>query len=107
MSWPLAVALVLGGALTFATRLSFIALLGHVEPPPLVRRALRLVPAAVLSAIILPELLSGGGAGDPLGGNARLVAGGLAAAIAWRTRNVPLTIVAGMAALWTIQRIAA
>ena len=104
MSWLAALAL--GGALTFATRLSFIALLSHVEPPPLVRRALRLVPPAVLSAIILPELLVHDGAVDLAPGNARLVAGAIAAAIAWRTRNVPLTIVAGMASLWTLQHFA-
>ncbi len=105
MSWlPV---LALGGALTFATRLSFIVLLAHVEPPPLVRRGLALVPPAVLSAIIFPELLLRGGAVDPTPWNPRLVAGAIAAAIAWRTRNVPLTIAAGMAALWTIQRLAA
>ena len=105
MSWlPV---LALGGALTFATRLSFIVLLGHVEPPPLVRRGLRLVPAAVLSAIIFPEVLLRDGAVDLSPSNPRLVAGAIAAAIAWRTRNVPLTIVTGMAALWALQHLAA
>jgi branched-subunit amino acid transport protein len=102
----LLLALALGGALTFATRLSFIVLLAHVEPPPLVRRGLRLVPPAVLSAIILPELLVRDGTVDASLGNPRLLAGAIAAAIAWRTRNVPLTIAAGMAALWALQRLA-
>ncbi len=105
MSWLLALAL--GGALTFATRLSFIVLLGRIEPPPVVRRALRLVPAAVLSAIIFPELVLRDGAVDPSPANPRLVAGAIAAAIAWRTRNVPLTIAAGMVVLWALQRLAA
>jgi len=96
-------ALALGGALTFAIRLSFIALLAHVETPPLVRRALRLVPAAVLSAIILPELIVRDGAVDLAPGNPRLVAGAVAAAIAWWTRSVPLTILVGMASLWLLQ----
>ena len=105
MSWlPV---LAVAGALTFATRLSFIVLLAHVELPPLVRRALRLVPPAVLSAIIFPEVLLRDGALDPSLGNPRLVAGALAAAIAWRTRNVPVTIAAGMGALWALQRLAA
>jgi branched-subunit amino acid transport protein len=102
----LLLALALGGALTFATRLSFIVLLAHVEPPPLVRRGLRLVPPAVLSAIILPELLVRDGTVDASLRNPRLLAGAIAAAIAWRTRNVPLTIAAGMAALWALQRLA-
>ena len=91
------------GLLTFATRLSFIALLGRVETPPLLARALRFVPPAVLSAIILPELIVRDGAVDLAPGNPRLVAGAVAAAIAWWTRSVPLTILVGMASLWLLQ----
>jgi branched-subunit amino acid transport protein len=36
-------------------------------------------------------------------GNTRLVAGALAALVAWRTKNVLLTIGVGMAALWILQ----
>ena len=36
-------------------------------------------------------------------GNLRLPAGLLAALVAWRTRNVLLTITAGMVALWLMQ----
>lgn len=102
----LLLALALGGALTFATRLSFISLLGQRETPPLLTRALRLVPSAVLSAIIFPEMLVRGGKIDLGLGNARLFAGAIAAALAWRTRNVPITIAAGMVTLWTLERLA-
>jgi branched-subunit amino acid transport protein len=98
-------ALALAGLVTFATRLSFIALLGRVEVPPLLTRALRFVPAAVLSAIIFPELLVRDGAVDLSLGNARLLAGLLAAAVALRTRSVVLTMLGGMAALWALQAI--
>jgi len=91
------------GLVTYAIRLSMIVLLGHVDVPPIVRQALRLVPPAVLSAIIFPELLRPGGELDLSLGNERLIAGILAALIAWRTRNVLLTIAAGMAALWILQ----
>ncbi len=101
MSWMPALAL--AGLITFATRLSFIALLGRVETPPLLTRALRFVPPAVLSAIIFPELLVRDGALRLSPGNARLVAGVIAAAVAWRTRNVLLTIAVGMGALWILQ----
>ena len=101
MSWlP---ALVVAGLVTFGIRLSFIALLGKVELPPALSRALRFVPPAVLSAIILPEMLVRDGAVDLRPGNARLLAGLVAALVAWRTRNVLLTIAVGMAALWTAQ----
>ncbi|BDG09818.1 AzlD domain-containing protein [Anaeromyxobacter paludicola] len=105
MSWlpTLAVA----GLLTFLIRLSFIALLGRVETPPLLARALRLVPPAVLSAIILPELLLRRGAVDLSLGNVRLLAGLLATGVAIWTRNVLATIGAGMAALWLLQYLVA
>ncbi len=95
------------GLITFAQRLSLIALLGRVEVPPLVRRALRFVPPAVLSAIVFPELLRPppDGAIDISLGNARLLAGALAAWVAWRTRSMLLTIVVGMAALWVLQAV--
>ncbi len=96
-------AILLIGAFTFATRLSFILLLGHKEIPPLFSRALRLVPPAVLSAIIFPEVLRPAGKLDLSLGNERLLAGLLAALVAWRTRNIFLTIGAGMAALLLLQ----
>ncbi len=92
-----------GGLITYLTRLSFIALFGKITVPPLVQRALRFVPPAVLSAIIFPELLLHSGKLDFSLGNARLLAGLVAAVVAWRTRNALLTIVAGMAALILLQ----
>jgi branched-subunit amino acid transport protein len=101
MSWlPV---LAVAGLATFATRLSFIALLGRIETPPLLARALRLVPPTVLSAIILPELVIRGGELQVGLGNARLLAGVVAAIVAWTTRNVLLTIAVGMCALWGLQ----
>ena len=58
---------------------------------------LRFVPAAVLSAIILPDLLQPGGKLNLSLSNTRLLAGVLAMAVAWRTRSVVLTV--GAAAL--------
>jgi len=101
MSWLPALAV--AGLVTFGIRLSFIALLGKVELPPVLTRALRFVPPAVLSAIIFPEMLVRDGALDLHPGNARLLAGVVAAFAAWRTRNVVLTIAVGMVALWTAQ----
>jgi branched-subunit amino acid transport protein len=93
------------GAVTFALRLSFIALLGRIEVPPFLGRALRFVPAAVLTAVVIPLLVYVDGAVEVSLGNERLIAGVVAALIAWRTRNVPLTLVGGMAMLWTLQAI--
>jgi branched-subunit amino acid transport protein len=82
--------------------LSFIVLVGQREPPPLVRRALRFVPPAVLSAIIFPELLLPQGVLDISLSNLRLLAGLAAILVAWRTKNTVLTILVGMAALWAL-----
>ena len=91
------------GIVTYAIRLSMIVLLGRVELPPLLRRALHYVPIAVLSAIALPEMLRPKGAVDLSLGNLRLLAGVVAVLVAWKTRNVVITIVAGMATLWGLQ----
>lgn len=93
------------GAITYATRLSLIVLFGRVAMPVLIRRALRFVPPAVLSAFVFPELLRSGGTLDVSMGNARLIAGALAALVAWRTRNVFLTIGVGMGLLWILQAV--
>ena len=91
--------IVIAGVVTFATRLSFIALLERIKVPVWFQRALRFVPAAVLSAIILPETATRNGALDLSLHNPQILAGCLAALVAWRTRNVLLTILVGMAAL--------
>jgi branched chain amino acid efflux pump len=95
--------LALGGLLTFLTRLSFIALLGRLETPPRLARALRFVPPAILSAVIVPELVLRQGAIALSPGNERLVAGLAAALVAWLTKNVLATIAVGMAVLWALQ----
>ena len=99
------IVIILMGVVTYGLRLSMIALLGRLEVPPLVSRGLRFVPPAVLSALILPELVQPGGTLNLSLGNLRLVAGVLAIVVAWRTRNVFLTVGAGMAALWLLQSI--
>ena len=91
------------GAVTFATRASFVVLLDRVEMPQWFRRALRFVPAAVLSAIIAPELALRDGALAVAWTNTQLLAGLAAIAVAWKTKNVLLTILAGMAALLLFQ----
>lgn len=90
------------GIVTYGIRLLPIALLGRIEIPPVVQRALRFVPPAVLSAIVAPELLMPGGQFDVSPGNARLIAGVIATLVAWRTKNVLLTIAVGMIALWVL-----
>ena len=99
------VLMVVIGALTFLTRLSFIALAGRWDAPPLFSSALRFVPVAILTAIVVPELVMHTGTLDLSLTNPRLLAGLLAILVAWRTRNTVLTIVIGMTLFWVLQAI--
>lgn len=86
---------------TFLPRYGVMALLGRVEMPKPVFRALRFVPPAVLTAIIVPTMVfDSNGTLDLRLQNSTLIAGIISIGVAWRTRNVLLTIVIGMAALW-------
>jgi branched chain amino acid efflux pump len=91
------------GLITYAYRLSFIQLFSRREVPEFLQRALRLVPPAVLTAIIFPELLMHDGSVNISLNNFRLLAGIIAILVAWRTKNVGLTILVGMAALLLLQ----
>jgi branched-subunit amino acid transport protein len=91
--------MLLGGALTFGMRMSFIYLFGRWEIPAVVKRALKFVPPAVLSAIIAPALFMPNNTFEFRLTNYRLVAGVAAMIIGWRTKNALLTILAGMAVL--------
>ena len=93
------VVMFLGGALTFGIRISFIFLFGRFEIPAMVKRALRFVPPAVLSAIIAPALFMPNNTFDFTLNNYRLMAGAVAILVGWRTKNTLLTILTGLAAL--------
>jgi branched-subunit amino acid transport protein len=100
--WLIVVAAGLG---TFAIRLSMLVFVHHSALPPFLREALRFVSPAVLAAIILPAVLYVG-EGDRFSAgaaNERMLAALIAAAVAWSTRNVWLTIGVGMTALWALK----
>ena len=94
------VIIVVGMALvTFAIRYLVLALLGKINLPEPVFRALKYVPPAVLTAIIVPAMLF---KNDELVINYTndfLIAGIISAIVAWRSKNLLLTIVVGMAVL--------
>lgn len=103
MSGPALWLTIVGMALvTYALRVSFLLLPERATFPPLVRRALRYVPYAVLAALLAPALF---------GAEARvlsptpdkLLAGLIGGLIAWRTHSVVLTLVVGMTSLWALQ----
>ncbi|MFL5262450.1 MAG: AzlD domain-containing protein [Anaeromyxobacteraceae bacterium] len=92
-----------GGAVTFATRLSFIAAEGRVSLPRWFRATLPFVPIATLTAIIAPEVVMPGGTLALSLSNPRLVAGCAAVVVAAVTRNVLVTIAVGFAVLFLVR----
>lgn len=92
------VLLITGMALvTFLIRYPALAILGRITLPVALIRALRYVPVAVLTAIIVPLMVMPDGTLDLSFSNAFLGAGIASTLIAWRSKNLLLTIVLGMA----------
>ena len=91
--------LIAAGLLTYAIRASFLVSAGRFQLSHTARRALRFVPVAVLTAIIVPELLVQNEQFVLSLDNHRLIAGIAAVIVAWRTRNTLLTIGVGMGVL--------
>jgi branched-subunit amino acid transport protein len=93
------------GFVTFGIRLVPLVLLGRIEIPLIMQRALRFVPPAVLTAIVVPELLYRDSQIDVSLTNVRLLAGLIAIVVAWRTKNALITIGVGMIALWVLSAV--
>ena len=87
--------IVVAGLATFSMRAVFLAFAHRLaEVPPNVQRVLRQIPPAALAALIGPELLRPQGRFDLW--QSHLLAGLVAVVVAWRTRNILLTLVVGM-----------
>lgn len=89
-------AIILVGLLTFGTRISFLLVLDKWQPPQIFLRGLRFVPLAVLSALIVPDVLLKEGQLALPPDLPRLAGAVVAILVAWRTKNIFLTIAAGM-----------
>jgi branched-subunit amino acid transport protein len=87
------------GFVSLLLRSSFLVLWRGQHLPDRLTSSLGLVPAAVLAALIAPDLLV-----SPVNGavtvlSPRLFAGLLAAVVAWKTRSVLWTLVVGLGVL--------
>jgi len=83
---------------TFLIRYSFFALGERLAFPPLVRQALRYVPAAVLTAIVVPMVLLPDGVHWQVTWRNPWLLGALASGlIAWRFNHLLASIGGGMA----------
>lgn len=97
------ITVVVAGLGTYLIRGSFIWLHGRWVVPPLVARALRFVPPAVLAALIAPAVVAPRGIVEALPPAPELLAALAAAVVAWRTRSIAATIAVGLPVLWAIQ----
>jgi len=91
------------GLLNYLSRLSFIAVFARRSMPPLLARALKFVPAAMLTALIVPMIVVDPTAGSAMTFDPKMVAAAVAGVVAFFTRSSLLTIGVGMAALWLLQ----
>ncbi|MGD8352683.1 MAG: AzlD domain-containing protein [Pseudomonadota bacterium] len=80
---------------TYIPRLLPLFALSQVRLPERVMAWLSYLPAAILSALIFPGALTRDGVFDPGMGNPSLWALGVSFAVAIKTRNLILTMVAG------------
>lgn len=92
----------LGGLATWLIRVSFLAFADRTtDLSPRVTTALRMIPPAALAALTVPAIAKTNGAVDLL--SPRMLAGVLAALVAWRTRNPVATMLVGIGLLALLQ----
>lgn len=97
--WTVIVAV---GALNYLSRLSFIAFFANRRVPPALARALKFVPAAMLTALIVPMVLATAGVVEPAA-NPRIPAALVALVVAYFTHSTLWTLGAGMVVLHVLR----
>ena len=94
---------ILAGLVTLGIRASFILLPPDTQVPAWVTGSLKYVAAAVLPALIMPDVLFRDVApGDTLN-TYRIIAAVVAALFALKTKSTFGTLLVGMAALWLLK----
>lgn len=88
---------------TYATRISCVAVFKYTGVPVGFMRWLKHIPTAILTALVVPSLLLPKGQLDISLQNHYLLAGSLAAIVAYRTRNIVATLTCGMGAMLAIR----
>lgn len=95
--------IILGMAIvTFFTRFGCLLLFRHTGIPSFMKGWLRHVPTAILTALIVPSLLLPKGYLDISFQNHYLLAGVLAAVVAYKSRNILATVGLGMMTMFSL-----
>jgi len=100
--WP--VVLILGVG-TYLIRYSFILIMDKVTLPDAFHRMLRFIPAAVLSALVVPGVLLHRDGVTTFADWERVIAALVAVVVAWKTRSILWTIASGMVTLWVLKAV--
>jgi branched-subunit amino acid transport protein len=101
--WLTVITIIAAGAVTIVARASFIVLPADTKVPLWFTRALKFVAAAVLPALILPDVMFRELAAGEAINTLRVIAAIVAGIVAWRTRSIFATLGAGMATLWLLK----
>lgn len=84
-------------AVTFLVRASFLVFGQKLRFPPAVVQALGHVPVAVLTAIVVPEVIAPAGQADPGLANPYLLGTLIAGLIAWKSGRILTAVIASFA----------
>lgn len=91
------------GLVTIAVRASFIVLPPETQAPVWLYSGLKYVAAAVLPALIVPDVLFRDVASGDAVNIYRIIAAALAAGVAFKTKHILGTMATGMVALWLLK----
>ena len=87
---------------TFLLRAVFIFVLGKADISDRTKSILRYIPPAVFAALVAPPIFLHQGQVDWLGGKERVIAGIVAALVAWKVKNMIAVLIAGMSVLYLL-----
>ncbi len=104
--WTSVATIIAAGGVTLVARASFIVLPAGTRVPVWLTRALKYVAAAVLPALILPDVMFRELAAAESVNALRIGAALVAGVVAWRTRSIFATLGAGMVSLWLLKWLA-
>ena len=88
---------------TFILRSMFVIKSGQAHFPEIFKSATYFAVISIFAALVIPVVLSPVGEVSFLLGKERMVAGLFAALVGWKFRSLPLTIAAGLGALYLLE----
>ncbi len=91
------------GIVTYFTRIGALALFRFIGVPSWLNRWLKYVPVAILTALIVPSLLLPQGYLDISINNHYLIAGIVAAVVAYKSRNIIATLGLGISVMLVLK----